>query len=82
VLPHTPGVTSKDTIVGYDSPPFTRISLSLDTLKDIDIAYAFVFGESKALPVRNLKEKNIPLDEQPSQILKSIPEAYLYSDQL
>jgi len=80
VLPHTVGVDSKATVIGYESAPFVRISLSLSMMKKINSAYAFVFGESKKDALQKLLQDG-SLDDIPCRVLKLIPEAYLYTDQ-
>ena len=81
ILPHSPAVHSNQSVVGYEAGKFTRITLTPVALKKIDLAYAFAFGESKREAVRNLNEKELSIDEQPAQILKSLPEALVFSDQ-
>lgn len=80
VLPHTIGVESTEPAVGYESGELTRISLSLKMLGTLDSAYAFVFGASKADAVHNL-HIDMSLDDMPSQILRALPSAQLYTDQ-
>ncbi len=80
VLPHTIGVASRELAVGYESGALTRISLSLQTLSRLDSAYAFVFGASKADAVHNL-HTDMSFDDMPSQILRSLPRAHIYTDQ-
>lgn len=82
VLPETVGVTDTEIACAYDGGKFTRISLTLPTLKKITVAYAFVFGDSKKATITALKESDLPLGEMPAQILKQIQEAYLYTDQI
>jgi 6-phosphogluconolactonase/glucosamine-6-phosphate isomerase/deaminase len=65
----------------YESSPHTRITLTFEALKEIDAAYVFAFGESKQLALSQLKNEDIPLTEQPAQILKQLPEVYVYTDQ-
>jgi len=80
VLPNTAGVSAKATACGYASEKFTRITLTLNALKNIDIAYTFVFGESKKEVIKLLQTQDLPLAQMPAQILKQISESYLYSD--
>ena len=80
VLPHTIGVATTDPTIGYQSGALTRISLSLQTLSKLNSAYAFVFGASKAEAVRNL-QTDMSLDDMPSQVLKSLPTAHVFTDQ-
>jgi 6-phosphogluconolactonase/glucosamine-6-phosphate isomerase/deaminase len=81
LIPRSKGVEEKDAVTIYTTQPFVRMSLTFDMLREIDVAYAFVFGDAKREAVQNLK-KNIPLADEPAQILKEIGEAYLVSDQL
>ncbi|MFA7252640.1 MAG: 6-phosphogluconolactonase [Candidatus Paceibacterota bacterium] len=61
---------------------FTRISLTLETIKKINIAFAFAFGASKKDVIQTLQTADLSLDQMPAQVLKLIPESYLYSDQV
>ncbi|MDB5239354.1 MAG: hypothetical protein JWO00_689 [Candidatus Parcubacteria bacterium] len=81
ILPHTKAVTDPRFISGYAGNPFTRITLTPSALMKISAAYAFVFGSSKAAAIKHLREEVLPLEDEPAQILKSMKEAYLYSDQ-
>lgn len=91
VLPNTAGVSAKATACGYACPNllqgrerknFTRITLTLNAIKNIDVAYTFVFGEAKKEVIKLLQTQDLPLAQMPAQILKQIPESYLYSDQV
>lgn len=83
VLPRTAAVTddADNLVVGYDGGTYQRITLTPPALRRIDAAYAFVYGESKQAALSRLKAENLPLAEQPSQILKELPEAHVYTDQ-
>lgn len=80
-LPRTVGASSAETAVGYEAANFTRITLTLDTIGTIDAAYAFAFGASKNPVIDGLRSADLPIEDQPAQILKQMPEAYLYTDQ-
>jgi 6-phosphogluconolactonase/glucosamine-6-phosphate isomerase/deaminase len=80
VLPGTVGVKDQATACGYQSDKFTRITLTLKTIRNINIDYTFAFGENKKEIVKKLKMENIPLSEMPAQILKEVGESYLFSD--
>ncbi len=82
VLPGTVGVDSQQTVVAYETETYTRISLSLQAIKRIDAAYAFVFGDDRHAALDMLCHQTVPLSEEPSQILKQIPESYVYNDQM
>jgi len=80
ILPHSPGVNNKSWVVGYDAGTFTRITLTLTALRNIDAAYAFVYGDAKHPVLQQLQSEAILLDDQPAQILKEMPEAYICND--
>jgi 6-phosphogluconolactonase len=82
ILPGSPAVESDKLVVGYVTETFTRITLTPKALKMyVDAAYVFAFGEAKKEALANLLVKK-PLSEQPAQILKQLPEAYVYNDQI
>ena len=83
ILPNSPATSeTTDWVMGYESSPYTRLTLSFEALRHIDIAYALAFGDNKRGALTTLQHEAISLTEQPSQILKELPEAYLYSDQI
>ena len=83
ILPGTAAVDSDKLVVGYVTEQFTRITLTPKTLQEhVDAAYVFAFGENKREALGNLLSQDLPLVEEPAQILKKLPEAYIYNDQL
>lgn len=82
ILPSSKAVTYSVPVVGYESKPFTRVTISPLMLEKIDTAYVFVFGKDKKETIINLITKDLSIDKQPSQVLKKVPEVYLYSDQI
>ena len=82
ILPHSPAVNSNGSVCGYEEGRFTRITLTPKTLKRVDLAYAFAFGESKREALESLRDQDLSMDEQPAQILKGLKEAYVYSDEV
>jgi 6-phosphogluconolactonase/glucosamine-6-phosphate isomerase/deaminase len=82
ILPNSPATTATGWVTGYEAPPYVRITMTFEALRRITAAYLFVFGASKQEAVSNLQTETLPLEQQPAQILKELPEAYVYSDQL
>jgi 6-phosphogluconolactonase/glucosamine-6-phosphate isomerase/deaminase len=82
ILPHSMAVQATTPVVGYVAEPFTRITLSPPMLRQIHEAYVFVFGEPKKEALLKLRDSSLSLEDQPAQILKEIPRAILYNDQL
>lgn len=83
ILPGSPAAVETDAlVVGYKSDPYTRLTLTFAALRHITAAYAFAFGDNKRKALKILQRQSLPLGEQPAQILKQLPKAYLYSDQV
>lgn len=82
ILPHSPAVDADEWVVIYEAPPYVRATLTFEALKHVDAAYVFVFGDNKRQALTRLRDEKLPLTEQPSQILKELPEAYVYNDQV
>jgi 6-phosphogluconolactonase/glucosamine-6-phosphate isomerase/deaminase len=82
ILPGSDAVTSIRLVDGYTTETYTRITTTFPALKRVDVAFAFAFGDSKLAALTKLRDKDLSLSEEPSQILKQIPECYIYSDQI
>ena len=81
VLPHSSAATdSVSSVVGYESPPFLRLTLTPKELIRIHAAYALAFGESKKAALLRLQKDAELLQDLPSSLLYKIPEAYVYND--
>ncbi len=82
ILPGSPAADETDALaVGYQSEPLTRLTLTFTALRRVSAAYVFAFGDTKRQELKKLQTQSIPLNRQPAQILKQLPEAYFYSDQ-
>jgi 6-phosphogluconolactonase len=83
ILPDSPAARETTALTaGYDSPPYTRLTLTFPALQKIDIAYAMAFGPDKRAAIQRLQNEDRALTEQPSQVLKQLPEATIFSDQI
>lgn len=80
ILPYSEAVESPDFVAAYISQPFQRLTLTHHALKRISAAYVFAYGPDKELALDLLSSKMISYSEQPSQILKELPEAYVFND--
>lgn len=69
-------------VVGYETEGFKRLTLTFPALRRISAAYVYAYGESKEPALAQLKSEQLTLEEQPAQILKALPEAYVYNDQI
>ncbi len=83
IKPGSPAATeTKALVVGYPDPPLHRLTLTFPALRRIDAAYVFAFGDTKHQALTRLHNRTLPLNIQPAQILKELPEVYVYSDQI
>lgn len=83
ILPGSPATATNDKwACGYESPPYQRLTLTFQSLEHVTAIYTFAFGASKLPALQNLQDSELNLAHQPAQVLKQIPESYLYNDQL
>ena len=88
ILPHSPAssYSGSKLVFAYQSeaipgvrPAFERITLTRHALSQLDEIVAPAMGESKREALENL-QRELPVDEQPAQILKQAKELYVYND--
>lgn len=75
-------LAAKRLVVGYERPPYQRLTLTFQAIEQVTAAYVFTFGTSKKPALMQLRDSSPSLVEQPAQILKQLPEAYIYNDQI
>ncbi|MBI3888703.1 6-phosphogluconolactonase [Candidatus Nomurabacteria bacterium] len=80
ILPESPAIDSEDFACGYDTPTFSRITITSKTIEKLDEAAVWVQGIGKWPIVENLLKENIPINTQPTQILKKVPLLTIFSD--
>jgi 6-phosphogluconolactonase/glucosamine-6-phosphate isomerase/deaminase len=80
ILPHSPAIDASGLAAAYHTETFTRLTTTFQALRQVNVAYVLAYGAEKFEALDNLG-RALPLIEQPAQILKSIPEAYVYNDQ-
>lgn len=82
ILPHSPAsAETKRLVCGYETEPYTRLTVTFPLLRQVTAAYLLAFGADKQSVIETLLHASLPVAEQPAQALKSLPEAYLYTDQ-
>lgn len=79
ILPHSPVISSRQYVSSYKASDFTRITLTPKALVIFDEVFVFAIGEQKHQALLNLK-KNLPISDQPGQVIKLIPSVYVYND--
>jgi 6-phosphogluconolactonase/glucosamine-6-phosphate isomerase/deaminase len=83
VKPDSPAVyETAATVVGYDSPPFVRLTLTPQQLVRVNVAYVLAYGEAKRETLERLRRNDEPLEKLPAALLYDIPEVYVFNDQL
>jgi 6-phosphogluconolactonase/glucosamine-6-phosphate isomerase/deaminase len=82
IKPRSPASASPELVCGYQAEDFARITLAPLALQNIHAAYALVFGGDKKSALEKLRDQDLPLTDQPAQILKQMPESYVYTDQI
>lgn len=81
IKPGSPAVNADGLVTAYQWDDYQRITTTFEAIKRCDVAFLFAEGEAKRPMLENL-QRDLPLDEQPAQILKQLPEAYVYNDQI
>lgn len=82
ILPHSPAIQATSLVTSYMSKPFQRITTTFSGLTRLQEVYVLAFGQNKRLAVSNLVNTSLDLQTQPAQIVKSIKNSTLISDQL
>lgn len=82
VLPHSPAAASAEPAAGYDAGQFVRLTLTFLSFRRVTAAYAFAFGAEKSAALTSLQTESRDLQDQPCHILKELPEATLFTDQI
>jgi 6-phosphogluconolactonase/glucosamine-6-phosphate isomerase/deaminase len=78
-LPGSIAVNSKDLACHYDTPAFSRITITPNIIKKLDEVVVWVQGEGK-WPVLKDLEKEVDIIKQPAQILKKVPLLTIFAD--
>jgi 6-phosphogluconolactonase/glucosamine-6-phosphate isomerase/deaminase len=82
ILPHSVAATSDGWVAGYEAEPYRRITLTPFALSHVTTAIVGAFGSGKEPALSRLRNEQLPVEEQPAQILKHIPRVTIYNDQI
>lgn len=80
IKPHSRAVTSPNLASSFVGDDFERITITFNTIKQLDEVIIQASGPDKKPIIDSLLHKNIPLDNQPAQILKQVPTATIYTN--
>lgn len=83
IKPESPAIENKSLVVHYAAEDYKRITPTVyAAIRHIDAAYVFAFGANKHAQLEKLRDTDVPVSEQPAQLLKHLPEAYVYNDKI
>ncbi len=79
ILPHTSAVRETKLVHGYDAGAFQRVTTTPAAIARLDEAVSYAVGEAK-WPVLDQLETALSPDDQPAQVLKSVPKLTIFTD--
>jgi 6-phosphogluconolactonase/glucosamine-6-phosphate isomerase/deaminase len=79
ILPGSPAVTATELAASYKAPGFERITMTPPAITQLDEVVIYAMGEKK-WPIFDQLETDLPLDEQPAQIHKQVPNVTIFND--
>ena len=82
ILPRSAAASSTAFVAAYAAQPYQRLTLTFRAIKRVSVAYVLAYGDDKKPALEMLSSKLIPYTEQPAQIIKELPEAYVFNDQM
>lgn len=82
IKPDSPAAVANGLAVGYQAEDFNRVTITFGAIRQLDEAFAFVFGENKRAMLEALANEHHQPLLQPAQILKSLSNSFVYNDQI
>lgn len=82
ILPGSPALGITDLCAAYVTPTYTRVTTTFEAIKKCQVGYLVCLGADRRPALEKLKRDDISLSEQPAQILKQLPEAHVYNNQI
>jgi 6-phosphogluconolactonase/glucosamine-6-phosphate isomerase/deaminase len=79
IKPHSTAVTSQDLVCAYDGDDYSRITTTSKALARLDEIVVYAVGPAKHQQLEHL-EHDLPVDEQPAQILKQLKQVTMFND--
>lgn len=79
ILPNSIAVNSRDLACSYNTPIFSRITITPEAIKKLDEAVVWVQGEQKWEVLKDFK-KDIDIIKQPAQVFKKVPLLTIFTD--
>jgi 6-phosphogluconolactonase/glucosamine-6-phosphate isomerase/deaminase len=83
ILPQSPAARELPGIItSYASEPYTRITITFNGIRRLNCSFLIAMGASKLPQLERLISQDLPLSDQPAQIIKQIEESFVYNDQI
>lgn len=82
ILPGSPAIKSDEAVVAYRAGDFERLTLGLSAISNLDEAFLYAKGPDKAGQLADLAAKDIDPRSQPAQIIKRLPNWWVYNDRI
>ena len=79
ILPDSEAVNCQELVCSYDTPVFSRITITPKVIEKLNEAVVWAQGVEKWEVLKNL-EKDININSMPAQILKKVPLLTIFSD--
>lgn len=81
ILPNSPAINAAAEVAFYQGPDYPRITITPVFFAKINTAIVYAMGNAKLQALRNLQQ-DLPPVLEPAQLLKRIPDAWIYTDQM
>lgn len=81
ILPNSPAITAAAEVAFYQGPDYPRITITPAFFAKIHTAIVYAMGNAKLQALQNL-QKDLPPVLEPAQLLKQIPDTWIYTDQM
>lgn len=79
IKPASPAVTSDKWAVGFRGDDFLRLTITSKAISQLDEVVSYAIGRAK-WPVLDQLEKDLPIERQPAQCLKTAGKLTIYND--
>ncbi|KKR67793.1 MAG: hypothetical protein UU10_C0036G0008 [Parcubacteria group bacterium GW2011_GWF1_40_6] len=79
ILPECGAINTENLAYSYDTPTFSRITMTPKAIEQLDEAVVWAQGEDKWKVIEDL-ETDIDIIKQPAQILKKVPLLTIFTD--
>jgi len=82
ILPNSPAASTQDWAVGYEAPNFTRITMTPPAIAAMTEVVVYAMGDAKKEPLTQLRDQDLPVNEQPAQAHKKVQQVTIFNDQI